>query len=120
MSNRMPIQNISRPGRGRYRRRSLDEKRRIVEACLAPGASVAGIALAHGVNANLVRKWIGKYRAGDWGTAWLPVCVEAPAAAAEVGDAPGVIEIELAGARLRLTGRVDGATLERVLERLRA
>ena len=43
------------PGRGRYRKRSQAEKQAIVLACLKPGASVAGVALAHGANANLVR-----------------------------------------------------------------
>jgi transposase len=27
-------------------------------ACQQPGASVAGVALAHGLNANLVRRWL--------------------------------------------------------------
>ena len=33
-------------------------KRRLVEACLQPGVSLAGVALRHGVNANLLRKWV--------------------------------------------------------------
>lgn len=33
-------------------------KAALVAACAPPGASVAAIALAHGVNANLLRKWI--------------------------------------------------------------
>src|SRR5580692_10594721 len=33
-------------------------KRELVEACLMPGVSVAGLALKHGINANLLRKWI--------------------------------------------------------------
>jgi len=40
------------------RRHSTEFKQRVVEACLAPGASVAGVALAHGVNANLVHRWL--------------------------------------------------------------
>ena len=36
--------------------RALEEKRRIVEETLAEGASVAGVARAHGVDANLVFK----------------------------------------------------------------
>ncbi len=27
-------------------------------ACQQPGASIAGVALAHGINANLVRRWL--------------------------------------------------------------
>jgi transposase-like protein len=33
-------------------------KAQVVEACVEPGASVAAIAMAHGVNANLVRRWM--------------------------------------------------------------
>lgn len=35
----------------------------LVDACARPGSSVAAIALAHGVNANLLRKWITRYAA---------------------------------------------------------
>src|SRR5271169_3724147 len=43
---------------------SLAERQRIVEAALAPGASVAAAARAHEVNANLVFKWIRRSREG--------------------------------------------------------
>jgi len=33
-------------------------KAQIVAQCRQPGVSVAGVALSHGINANLVRKWI--------------------------------------------------------------
>jgi transposase len=48
----------SRDGRRRY-----DEtgKRALVEAALQPGVSVARMAQEHGINANLLRKWITKY-----------------------------------------------------------
>ncbi|MCE8011732.1 IS66-like element accessory protein TnpA [Billgrantia desiderata] len=47
----------------RKRRRFTAEfKARIVEACQQPGASVAGIALEHALNANLVHKWIREAR----------------------------------------------------------
>ncbi len=39
-----------------------DGKRRMVEACLRPGASLAGLALKAGVNANQLRKWVEMYR----------------------------------------------------------
>lgn len=40
------------------RRRHDDElKRRVLEECSKPGASVARIALAHSLNANLVHRW---------------------------------------------------------------
>ncbi|MFA8329258.1 IS66-like element accessory protein TnpA [Burkholderia ubonensis] len=39
-----------------------DGKRRLVEACLQPGASISGLALKAGVNANQLRKWVEMYR----------------------------------------------------------
>ena len=54
-------------GRAGYRKHSLESKRAIAQQCIVPGTSVAGVALAHGVNADLVRKWIHKYRAGEYG-----------------------------------------------------
>jgi len=39
------------------RRHSTEFKSQVIAACSAPGASTAGVALAFGVNANLVRQW---------------------------------------------------------------
>ena len=45
----------------RRRRWSKDEKARIVEETLAPGASVERVARAHGINANQVFSWRPPY-----------------------------------------------------------
>ncbi len=45
-------------------RRSAELKRQIVEETLAPGASVARVARAHGVNANQVFAWRRQYQRG--------------------------------------------------------
>ena len=37
-------------------------KAQVIEECAQSGASVAGVALSHGLNANLVHKWIRKQR----------------------------------------------------------
>jgi transposase len=43
----------------RKRRRHSEEFRaRVVAACQEPGVSVASVALANGLNANLLRRWI--------------------------------------------------------------
>ena len=42
---------------------SQQGKLALVDACSRPGASVAAIALARGVNANLLGKWITRYAA---------------------------------------------------------
>ncbi len=39
------------------RRHSTQLKREVLEACNAPGASVAAVAFSFGLNANLVRQW---------------------------------------------------------------
>ena len=39
------------------RRHSEEFKARVLAACAQPGTSVAKVALAHGLNANLVHKW---------------------------------------------------------------
>jgi transposase-like protein len=41
--------------RGRY---SDDFKRQVVTTCLEPGVSTAAVALANGLNANLLRRWV--------------------------------------------------------------
>jgi transposase len=43
---------------GRKRRRhSAEFKAKVVAACRQPGVSMAAVALAHGLNANLLRRW---------------------------------------------------------------
>jgi transposase len=51
------VRLVGRNGRRRYEPASKD---RLVAACLEPGVSVSRLALDHGVNANLLRKWIKK------------------------------------------------------------
>ena len=44
---------------GRRRRRYSEEfKAGVVAKCRQPGVSMAGVALAHGLNANLLRRWV--------------------------------------------------------------
>lgn len=56
---RLEVVGVLRNGRRRY---DLTSKRRLVEACLQPGVSLAGVAMRHGVNANLLRKWVNGQR----------------------------------------------------------
>ena len=55
----LEITGVRRDGRRRYDPAS---KERLIEACLRPGVSLAGVALQHGVNANLLRKWVVRHR----------------------------------------------------------
>jgi len=86
--------------------------------------SVAGVALAHGINANLVRRWIVQHRSGRLLVmpAMLPVTLAArsarPAADPKQAGCSGVIEIELESARILVRGAVDAAALRTVLDAL--
>lgn len=107
------------------RRRSVEERRKIVEATLQPGASVARVARRHDVNANQVFHWRKLYREGRLGngtaTKLLPVKIadERSVRAAE-GDGiawpSGTIEIQLPKGTLRIAGAVDVAVLRAALE----
>jgi len=56
---RLVVTGTRRDGRRRYEAQS---KRSLARACLQPGVSLAGMALKHSVNANLLRKWVVAYQ----------------------------------------------------------
>jgi transposase len=57
----------------RSRRRYTDEfKKQAIEACLQPGISMASVALANGLNANLLRRWVTERQDEAAGSAILP------------------------------------------------
>jgi transposase-like protein len=45
-------------GRRRRRRHSAEFKAAVVRECRRPGVSIAAVALAHSLNANMLRKWV--------------------------------------------------------------
>ena len=47
------------------RRHTADVKSRVLRECAEPGNSVARVAMAHGVNANLVHKWRRQVACGE-------------------------------------------------------
>jgi len=115
-------------------RRSIAEKRRIVEETLVEGASVARVARAHGVNANQVFGWRRLYLAGRLGDR-KPGMKLLPVRVSESVPAPlpmerrsadlakpqtGTIHIELRQAQVRIEGSADPALVRVLLECLRA
>jgi transposase len=52
---------VTRVGVGGKRSFDPADKRRLVDACLEPGASLSGLALKAGVNANQLHKWVRQY-----------------------------------------------------------
>jgi transposase len=115
--------------------RSVSEKRRIAELTFEPGASVALVARAHGVNANQVFKWRRELKRGELfepvagSTALLPVSLSTPSETAneivkpgakEQATAGGAIHIEFPGrAMISVESGADPALLRTILESLR-
>jgi len=117
---------ILKPGSNGRRTYSLAAKRALVQLCDRPGISVAGMALAHGINANLLRRWMVQYSSTPTvsadktpitsGTALLPVKTTRPAAARPSVNSEGFIEISFMGATIRVRGAVDARVLGVVLD----
>ena len=109
----------------KQRRRTIQERREIVEETFVAGASVSRVARRHDVNANQVFYWRKLYREGQLGgdrtPQLLPVRVRDDQAAKAVeGDGLavrlGTMEIKLPKGTLRISGSVDVAALRAVLE----
>jgi transposase len=109
------------------RRRSVEEKQRIVEETLEAGTSVARVARRHAVNANQVFYWRKKYREGRLGKSrsskLLPVTLSdiswsksGRAGYASSPSAVGSMEIKLAKGTLRVAGNVDVVVLRTAIE----
>jgi transposase len=43
---------------------SPELKLQVIGACTQPGGSIAGVALQHGINANIVHRWLREHRQG--------------------------------------------------------
>lgn len=123
---------VTRNGRRYF---SNEHRDAVVAKCLAPGASLAAVALANGFNANLVRKWMGQRQASNESvnaTAKLvPVTIaQEPArllpeglvsrrAAVPVSAAgSGLMQLHIGATKLELHGTVDCEQLSLVLEAL--
>ena len=108
--------------------RSISEKLQIVQLTLKPGASVAEVARAHGVNANQVFKWRRAFERGELSessVALIPVTVtssgEESRQIEEVArPAGGAIHIELPGrAVISVESGADSSLVRSILESLR-
>ncbi len=112
-------------------------KRELVARSLVPGASVAAVALEAGINSNLLFAWRRMHLSAQErpltpaptapSPRLLPVTIEAAPPApcpSPMATAPrqpsGTIEIDVGGARVRLRGAVDEASVRHVLQTLKA
>lgn len=119
-------------GPGRRRRWSAEEKDRIVSETLAPGARVSEVARRWQICPQQVFGWRREARgkaAADCATQGIAVAPEfvpivsaatRPAPRSRMASAASVIEVELAGAVVRVSVLGDGAELTAVLRAIRA
>jgi len=120
-------------GRRVRRWRSVSEKRQIVRLTMEPGARVAEVARAHGLNANQVFKWRRAFERGELtescSALLLPVTIAATSESKEeVADercelppsSSGSIHIELPGrAVISVESGADHVLIRTILESLR-
>ena len=130
-------------GEARRRPWTAEEKAGILAESFQPGAKVADVARRHGMNRSLLWNWRHQARkrgiGGEQtfvpirvvdGTTATPPCAAvnqppddgcAPVPAMADGKArviTGTFEIEMGGARVRVSGVVDAAALQQVLSHL--
>jgi transposase-like protein len=104
-------------------------KRELVRRCHQPGISVAAMALAHGINANLLRAWITKSARREGreaggaaalvpvttvGTAVVPSPSKATSSSTKSRSGESTVELELPSGTVRLRG-VEAAEVLRAL-----
>ena len=111
-------------GRSMYH---AEAKRELVRRCLEPGVSLAATAVAHGLNPNLLRKWVvlqtGKPKSAARESRLLAVtalpsqaveAISSPASTA--ASAQWQLELVVAGGMIRVRGRIDAQSLRTVLD----
>lgn len=86
----------------------MEFKAQVIEACRQPGVSVAAVALANGLNANMLRKWV---RADDEGGVSGKVTGDAGAMPV-TGVVPVTVVGHRPGAEIRIDVRRGGTTLQ--------
>jgi transposase-like protein len=77
-------------GRRRRRHHSVFFKAEAVGACQQPGASVAAVALARGLNANLLHRWVQEAERGD-----APIAIRSAEPSGAVTEAAGFVPVSL-------------------------
>jgi transposase len=95
-------------------------KAEVAAQCLMPGASVSAVALSHGINANVIRKWLPPGPAPmARAPVLLPVTIEPDAPPAQAA-ATRPIELSIHGATLLLPSGFTAQDLRSILQVLRS
>jgi transposase len=98
----------------RRQRWSRAEKERIVAASMEPGAVASEVARAAGIHSSQLFRWrqqLGERTPVAPGFAAVAVAAEPTSAEMPAVPGAGLIEIEFAGARLRISGAEDASVV---------
>ena len=83
---------------------SPELKLQVVGACAQPGASIAGVALQHGINANIVHRWLREHSQGtlvNRPPTFVPVTLDSATEPATVQPTADIrVEVKRANATL--------------------
>lgn len=91
------------------RRYGAELKQQILRQCAEPGASVASIALSHGINANVVHKW-RREAGGVLPALQTPAFVPVPLPPAACAPAPDIrIELRRGATTVSVTWPLEAA-----------
>ena len=102
--------NASRPQRRFY---SPQLKGQVTQECRQSGASVAGVALSHGINANIVHRWLREHSQTalvPQSQAFVPVTLDQPAPGSAPQAAPDIrVEVQRANATIVVKWPLQGS-----------
>lgn len=97
--------------------RTAEFKSRLIDLASQSGASMAGVAVAHGVNPNLLRRWIRESKMSSVSARFVPVMIEGMAQtvsqipASKEEQSAQRIEVSLQRGDLRVELKVDSPHL---------
>ena len=106
--------NASRPQRRFY---SPQLKGQVTQECRQSGASVAGVALSHGINANIVHRWLREHsqtalvvQSQANANAFVPVTLDEPVPSSAPQAAPDIrVEVQRANATIVVKWPLQGS-----------
>jgi transposase len=119
------VRRVNADGRRVYEQQA---KLAVVREAMAPGVSLAKVALRHGINANLLRKWVVKHGATATRVATTPALLPVVVAPSTKASTPKPakptarertpIEIELPRGVVRFYGAIERSVLRELIEAL--
>ena len=89
-------------GRRRRRHHSVFFKAEAVGACQQPGVSIASIAMARGLNANLLRRWVQEAERGD-----APIAIRSTGSSTVPEGAEGFVPVSLSSRPTESTIQIE-------------